>query len=477
PAQGAQQQMMMAQMGGGFGGANMLQSNIVPAPPMGEQYRFNWSTPILISPHNPRVIYTGANKFFKSLDRGDTWTASGDLTKQVNRTTLPIMDVPGNQPMASKHDGVTNYSNITTIAESPVLPGVLWVGTDDGNVQVSRDGGATWTNVATKITGLPNDSYQVSRVEPSHFDAGTCYVAIDNHRNNDLKPYVFVTRDYGTTWTSVSNNLPLGNVYVIREDAKNKNLLFVGTEFGIQVSVNGGAEWKAFMTGLPVVRVDDLLIHPRDNDLIAGTHGRGIYICDDITPLQQLNEKALAADVHLFDVRTGTQWLNDVTLSRSAGGQKTFRGENAPAGTAVSYVLKAAPAGEVKITISDITGKVVRSINGTKEAGLNRVQWNLRGDAPQRFGPGGMGPGGPGRQGQGAAPAPQAGAAPASGAAGQPPAAQSGQPNPQQLMAEMGRRFGAQGGPALDPGTYLLKLSVDGKEFTTKVVVEADTYK
>lgn len=470
PAQGAQPPdpaMPPPQMGGGgFGGANIQQSNIVPAPPMGEQYRFNWSTPLLLSPHNPRVIYTGANKFFKSLDRGDTWTASGDLTKQVNRTTLPIMDVPGNQPMASKHDGVTNYSNITTIAESPVLPGILWVGTDDGNLQVSRDGGATWTNVSSKITGLPNDSYQVSRVEASHFDAGTCYVAIDNHRNDDLKPYVFVTRDYGATWASVSGNLPAGNVYVIREDLKNRNLLFVGTEFGIHISLNGGGEWKPFMTGLPVVRVDDLLIHPRDNDLIAGTHGRGIYICDDITPLQQMNEKALAADVHLFDVRAGTQWLNDVTLSRSVGGQKLFRGENAPAGTAVSYLLKSAPGGDVKITISDITGKVVRSIDGTKEAGLNRVQWNLRGDAPQRFGPmGGMGPG----QGQG--PAPQAGAAPA------PAAGQPGQPNQQQLMAEMGRRFGALGGPVLDPGTYLLKLSVDGKELTTKVVVEADTFK
>ena len=261
----------MAQTAGGFGfgGANPLQSNIVPAPPAGEQYRFNWNTPIHLSPHNPRVIYVGANKLFKSLDRGETWTASVDLTKQIDRRKLPIMGVDGDRPMTSKNDGIGNYGNITTVAESPELPGVLWVGTDDGNVQLSKDGGATWANVANNIKGVTGN-YQVSGVEPSHFDAATCYVAIDNHRNDDLKPYLFVTRDYGATWTSITNNLPIGNVNLVLEDAKNKNLLFVGTEFGVFVSLNGGAEWKKFMTGLPTVRVDDLLIHPRDNDLIVG---------------------------------------------------------------------------------------------------------------------------------------------------------------------------------------------------------------
>ncbi|HWQ34620.1 MAG TPA: hypothetical protein VNQ79_17345 [Blastocatellia bacterium] len=447
-----QMQMMMAMMqGGGFGGVNPLQSNIVPAPPVGEQYRFYWNTPVILSPHNPRTLYVGANRLFKSVDRGDTWTfVSPDLTKQIDRSKLPIMDVPGDRPMASKHDGYANNSTITTVAESPVVPGVLWVGTDDGNVQVSRDGGVTWTNVSKNITGAPEGYVQISRVEPSHFDAGTCYVTIDNHRNDDLKPYAFVTRDYGATWTSISGNLPPGNINVIREDLKNKNLLFVGTEFGLFVSLNGGREWKRFMTGMPTVRVDDLLIHPRENDLIAGTHGRGIYICDDITPLQQLSEKVMLADAHLFDVRPGVQWLNEVTLSRASGGQKIFRGQNAPQGTAISYHLKAAPSGDVKITISDITGKVVRTISGTKEAGLNRVQWNLRGDPPPR--PAGFGP--PGGD-------PQA-------AASQPPAGQG---------QGRGGRFGALAGPALEPGTYLVRLSVDGKEMTTKVVIEADTWK
>jgi photosystem II stability/assembly factor-like uncharacterized protein len=419
-----------------FGFGQPQTSNIVPAPPVGEQYRFNWNMPIHISPHNPRTIYVGANKFFKSVDRGDTWTASADLTKQIDRNKLSIMGVAGDKPMASKNDGASNYGNITTIAESPLLPGLIWVGTDDGNIQVSRDGGATWTNVAANIKGA-GENNQVSRVEPSRFDAGTCYVAIDAHRANDWKPYIFVTRDFGATWQSVSNNLPVGNVNVIREDLKNKNLLFVGTEYGLYISLDGGAEWKRFMTGLPVVRVDDLVIHPRENDLVVGTHGRSVYILDDITPLQQM-AGATGKDAHLFDVRPGTQWLRDATLGRYIGGAKNFVAENPQPGTAVSYYLKSAPSGDVKITISDITGKVVRSIDGTKETGINRVRWDLRTDPPPR--PQGNPQGQFGGGGGGG-----------------------------------GRRFQPIGQP-VEPGVYMLKLSVDGKELTTKVIVEADDW-
>jgi len=464
PEQQAQQAQMM-QMAQAMGFGNQAQPNIVPAPPVGEQYRFNWSTPMALSPHNPSIVYAGANKFFKSLNRGETWTASADLTKQINRTQLSIMGVKGSEPMASKNDGQANYSNLTTIAESPVQPGVIWVGTDDGNVQLSKDGGATFTNVALNIPVLAANNHQISRVEPSHFDAGTCYVSVDGHRSDDHKPYVYVTRDFGATWTSVAGNLPTGNVNVIREDRKNKNLLFVGTEYGLFVSLNGGGEWKKFMTGLPTVRVDDLLIHPRDNDLIAGTHGRGIWICDDISPLQQLNDKVLAGGAHLFDARPGVIWQNDITLNRYAGGQKAFKGDNPQPGTALSYYLGAAPTGDVKITVSDITGKVVRNINGTKELGLNRVQWNLRGDPPPR--PAGFGGGGGRGGGQGGA-APQGGQTPpAAGQAGQPPAA----PQPGQGG---GGRGGFNIGLPLEPGVYLVKLTVDGKELTNKVVIEAD---
>ena len=418
--------MMAQQMGFGV----PRNANIVPRPPDGEQYRFFWNTPVVLSPHNPRTLYVGANKLFISRDRGETWTATPDLTRNVDRFKLPIMGMAGDKPMASKHDGAGAYSNIITIAESPVMPGVLWVGTNDGNLQVSRDGGATWKNVADKVPGIPKDYLHVSRVEASHVDAGTCYASFDAHRTDDFKPYVFVTRDYGETWTSIAGNLPTGNVNVVREDPKNRNLLYLGTEFALYVSLNGGKEWKRFMTGLPTVRIDDLLVHPRDSDLIVGTHGRSIYIIDDITPLEQLDDKVLAEDVHVFDVRPGTAWLQEVTRSQVVGGSKLFRGENPQPGTVISYYLKSVASGDVKITIADITGKVVRNLTGTKEAGLNRVQWDLRGDPP---------------------------------------------PRPANLPPQAAGRMRNLQGPPAEPGVYLAKLSIGGKDYTTKIVVEADT--
>jgi photosystem II stability/assembly factor-like uncharacterized protein len=428
----------------GFGGFGLgpTTSNVVPAPPPNTQYRFYWDTPLVISPHNPRILYVGGDRFFKSLDRGDTWTASADLTKHIDRNTLSIMGVKGSDPMASKNDGYTSYGYIVTLAESPLMPGVIWAGTDDGNVQLSRDGGATWTNVAKNVPVLAEKAgelYHIARVEPSHYDAGTCYLAVDGHRFDDWKPYIYVTRDYGATWKPIANNLPpLGNVNVIREDPKSRELLYVGTELGLYISFDGGNVWKRFMSGLPMVRVDDILVHPRDNDVIVGTHGRGIYILDDITPLQQLSSKVTDADVHLFDVRPGTLWLTDVRLSRAATGAKVFRGANPQPGTAITYYLKSAPTGDVKLTVSDYTGKIVRNITGTKEVGINRVQWNLRADPP---------------------------------------------PRPANLPRGFGGGGGGGGfaalfnqGPLVEPGTYVLKLSVGGKEYTTKVVVEADTW-
>ena len=195
-----QQQALAAQFG--FGGGSP-RGNVVPTPAPGTNFRFFWSTPFILSPHNPRTIYLGAERLFRSYDRGDTWTASPDLTRNIGRNDRPIMGVDGKAPMASKHDGAASYSNIVTISESYVVPGILWVGTNDGNVQVSRDGGATWKNVIEKIPGAPKEGH-ISRVEAWHFDAGTAFVTIDNHRFDDHKAYVYKTTDFGETWTSIA---------------------------------------------------------------------------------------------------------------------------------------------------------------------------------------------------------------------------------------------------------------------------------
>src|SRR3954453_15568855 len=205
------------QVGGqGFGRGGP--PNVLNATP-GDQYRFNWNTPVIMSPHNPKIVWLGGNRLFKSYNQGDTWVASEDLTKKIDRSTVAVMEAPGNVTQLSKNDGVVAYSTIITVSESPVMPGVVWAGTDDGNVQVSRDGGLTFTEVGKNLPGLsPNNLYWISRIDASHFDQGTPYVAVDAHRSDDLKPYVFVTRDFGKTFQSISGNLPAsGNVQVVRE--------------------------------------------------------------------------------------------------------------------------------------------------------------------------------------------------------------------------------------------------------------------
>jgi len=429
------------QQAGGRGGSST--GNIVPPLPAGTAFRFYWNTPFIISPHDPRVLYLGGDRLFRSANRGDTYAATPDLTRNIGRNDRPIMGVAGSAAMASKHDGAASYSNIITVSESPAVPGVVWVGTNDGNVQVSRDYGETWRNVVDAVRGVPAETH-VSRVEASHFDAGTCYVTFDGHRTDDHKPYVFVTRDYGASWTSIASNLPEGNVNVIREDPRNRNLLYLGTEYAFYVSLNGGREWKRFMNGLPTVRIDDILVHPRENDLIVGTHGRSIYIIDDVTPLQQLTDAVLAADAHVFDVRPNVQWISDTMLSRGVGGAKHFRGENPLPGTAISYYLRSVPQGEITITVSDLAGRTISVLAGTANIGINRVQWNFR---------------------SGGAIAAARGAAPGTGAADQAAAA---------AARGGGGRGGGGGGQAVDPGTYIAKITIAGKDYYEPIIVEAD---
>ena len=442
--------------GGGRGGTP-LASNIINAPDEDLDLRYNWNAPIEMSPHDPSTIFYGAQYFFKSHDRGDTWWMNGtDLTNNVDRFAHPIMGVKGDAPMASKHDGYANNSNITIIRESPARRGVIWVGTDDGNLHVSTDEGLTFTNVIGNVKGGPRvtgpvDQFQVSRVEPSNFDAATAYVALDNHRNNDWKPYLFRTTDYGRTWTAVSGDLPAkGHINAVEQDYVNPDLIFVGTEFGLYVTLDGGKTYKPFSNGLPRVRIDDLLIHPRDGDLIVGTHGRSIWIADDITPLQQLGRIGTGAAA-AFAARPAIQWKND-TMKARAVPQKQFRGDNPQGGTAISFWTREADE-DAKIEILDARGETIRTIETDAKAGLNRVQWDLRADPPKAGETGGQ-----------AAAAAAAAARFARRAGGQ----STGVP-----FVTAGGRGGAT---PVEPGAYMVRISVGGQTLHTSVQVLEDVW-
>jgi photosystem II stability/assembly factor-like uncharacterized protein len=403
---------------------------IRPEPPAGEKYRFNWNSPILVSPHDPKTIYYGGNKVFGSRDRGDTWTlVSPDLTTSdnVKRDATPIFGKTAKE-LLSRNDGVVHFGTITTLAESPLRAGVLWAGTDDGNLQVSRDGGATWTNVAARVPGVPKGTY-VSRVEASRSGEGAAYVAFDGHRSNDFGAYLFFTSDYGQTWKSVSANLPAGGTLsVVREHPKSPDVLFAGTERGLWVSWDRGASWTPLRgKNFPTVPVDDIQIHPREGDLVLGTHGRGVWILDDATPLVSL-PKARGQELYLFPIPTATEWR--LYEHKADTGHKLFLAPNPPEGALVTYWLGTTPGekDEVKITVTDASGAVVREIKGPKPTlGINRASWDLRLEPPVK---------------------PEEGA----------PRGFGGPPR----------------GPLVLPGSYTVKIAAAGKEATQTVVVEDD---
>ncbi|MBU1185756.1 MAG: hypothetical protein KJ908_02575, partial [Acidobacteria bacterium] len=266
-------------------------------------YRYNWNAPILISPHAAKTVYTAGNVLFRTRNGGVTWeTISPDLT-----TDDPDKQKDSGGPITPDNTGAEVHCTIITITESPVEAGVIWCGTDDGNVQVTRDGGKTWANTVGNIMGLPPNTW-CSRIEASHFKAGTAYVAFDGHRTDDYGTYVYKTSDFGKTWTSVRGDLPFGWVHVIREDLKNPNLLFVGMEFGVFASLDGGRSWFSPGKPLPTLAVRDIAVHP-SGDLIIGTHGRGVWIMDDILPLQEMTPEVMAKDVYFFPIRPATRYF------------------------------------------------------------------------------------------------------------------------------------------------------------------------
>ncbi|HNQ80483.1 MAG: hypothetical protein PHF93_09105 [Acidobacteriota bacterium] len=357
--------------------------NVPPADPetawremarrMRGPFRFNWSTPILLSPHNPRTLYFGGNQLFKSTDRGEKWMIiSPDLTAN---------DAEKNKPTGGLTDdttGAETHGTIISISESRLRPGLLWVGTDDGNVQISRNDGASWTNVRPNIPGVPAGLW-CSRVEASPFDEGTAYAAFDGHRSDDFRVYVFKTTDYGKTWTSISKGIPDGQpVYVIKEDLKKKNLLFLGTEFGVFASLDGGRSWDSFSLNMPTVAVHDLFIHPREHDLIAATHGRGLWIMDDLSALRQAVDLPASTEAAVLEAgRPGTKWL---TIARGGYGRGDlyFKGENPPQGAMIHYYFKEKPQQPVSLEITDITGrrKTVYILDDI-QPGVGRLVWDF----------------------------------------------------------------------------------------------------
>jgi photosystem II stability/assembly factor-like uncharacterized protein len=343
-------------------------SNILPP-----QFRLNWSTPLIVSPNDPQTIYVGGNFLFKSVDRGDSWRIiSPDLTTN-DPEKRNSSDSGG---LTREVTGAENHCTIISISESPLDAAVIWTGADDGSVCVTRNGGKTWAFVRKNIKGVPEEIW-CSRVEASHFDEATAYVTFDGHRSDNFVPYVLKTEDFGATWNSINGNLPYGHsLYVVKEDYKNRNLLFAGSEFACFATINGGKTWYRLDNNMPTVAFHDLVIHPRDADLVAGTHGRSIWILDDITPLQQLTPEVMESAVFVFKNRTVTKW-QDVSIGRQQSFFK-FRGQNPPRGAFIHFWLKRAPQDRIKITIEDTQGIYRNEMSVSGSPGINKANWNMR---------------------------------------------------------------------------------------------------
>lgn len=351
------------------------------APVSTLKYRFNWNVPIILSLHNTQTVYIGGNVVFKSTDFGSTWEIiSPDLT-----TNNPEKQKTAGGPAWTENTTAEYHCSIISLAESPLQPGVLWVGTDDGNLHVSMNGGETWKSVVENVPKVPSYS-PVSHIEPSRTSAGVAYCSFDRHMLDDFRPFVYKTTDFGRTWTNVTGNLPeKAYVWVVREDPRNPNIIYAGTELGLFVSFTQGKHWiKLRMKNLPTVSVHDILVHPRDNDLILGTHGRSIWIFDDVSFLQELTPDKLANPAHLFTVRPALRYATKPT--RYGIGDKVYRGPNPPYGALITYYLNEKPDKKVavKLEILDKTGKVIRTVkNIPKDAGMNRIAWDLRLEGPR----------------------------------------------------------------------------------------------
>ncbi|MEO0338330.1 MAG: hypothetical protein AAF242_03860, partial [Bacteroidota bacterium] len=347
----------------------------VPEPELGNAMApANWDGPFCISPHDPNTIYAGTNQLWKSTDNGNSWTSLGDHTTKVDRRELEIMGRRADTSTPSLDDGIPYYPTLTAIAESPLQLGLLYVGTDDGQVKVSRDGGQNWAMVRQRMDGLPPSTW-INTIEVSTHEAGTAYVAINNYRNNDFKNYLYKTSDAGESWQSITGDLPANRVVrTMREDPKNPDLLYLGTELGFFVSFNGGQNWVEMKNNMPTLPYNDLVIHPRDNDLVLGTHGRGVWILDNLNALQEFK---VDQSVQLFSIPTAQ--MIRYTRKGSHVGDMMFRGENPEFGTMIDYYLKEPVAKKaITLKIKTLEGDLVRKLRADTSAGIHRVYWNFR---------------------------------------------------------------------------------------------------
>ncbi len=339
------------------------------------RFRFNWNSPVVLSRYDPDIVYLGGDHLFRIHGTDGAWESiSPDLsTRDVDK-------------IITAGSGAENHGTIVTISESPLTKGVLWVGTDDGRIWVTRDDGTTWTEASGSSGALPKRTY-VSRVEASHFDVGSAIASFDGHRTGDNRPYVMETHDSGKTWRAISGDLPAGGpVRVVREDLENDQLLFAGTEFGAFLTLDRGRHWLPLRPdGFPAVQIHDLQIHPRDRDLIAATHGRSIYVLDDITGLEQLTPDVRRKAVALLKPRNARGYY---MLPRGGmWGSDQFGVKNSAPQATLNYWVRDRDRDGAKLVVKDSTGRVVRELDGPAEAGLNRIAWDLTRDRTQRYDP------------------------------------------------------------------------------------------
>jgi hypothetical protein len=479
--------------------------NVVNLDPNAPGFRWHWDTPMIFSPHDTRTLVVAANRVFKTTDRGDSWTViSPDLTTNADRSEITTMGVIGNQIRIAANDGIRDWPTIVSLAESPKQVGVYYTGTDDGVVSVSVDAGKTWKNITANLPGFPAGGY-VSEVVPSKYDAGTVYVTVDAHRLNNFNTFVWVSTDFGATFRSIVNNLRGEVARSLTEDPRNGDVLYVPTETGIFVSLNKGQNWQRLKGNFPHVRVDEITIHPRDNSMIVGSHGRAIWILDSLSPIQEYAAaQAASGDAKLFTPKPALQWKTKDDRNEEFWGHQFFLGENPPTDAVIEFHLKKA-VGNLQLKFTDAAGKDVRTLTvpaNRNQPGIQAACWDMRVDpippassdaqpgaaeGGRRGGGGGgaagggaagggggaAGGGGGGQAGRGGggrgavpgvpAPQPEAGYQPQSPCGGGGGGGRGG-----------GGGFGGGGGgggipgPHVMPGQYTVSLLVDGAVVDTK---------